>query len=120
MSGTDIHLFPLQEFEFWSDVAPKTVESFKRLAKTGYFDGLAFHRIIPGFVIQGGDPNTKVCLLPNSKSASATAIVQGFSVSKLHAGLMVRPAPHRSQKGYGPDGTLKDADINQVRKWGTG
>ena len=36
------------EFEFWSDVAPKTVENFKSLAKTGYFDGQAFHRIIKG------------------------------------------------------------------------
>jgi len=47
------------EFEFWPDVAPKTVESFKKLAKTGYFDGQAFHRVIKGFVIQGGDPNSK-------------------------------------------------------------
>ena len=41
-------------------VAPKTVENFKKLANEGYFDGQAFHRIIPGFVIQGGDPNSKV------------------------------------------------------------
>ena len=45
--------------EFWSDVAPKTVENFKKLAKQGFFDGTAFHRIMPGFMIQGGDPNTK-------------------------------------------------------------
>jgi len=48
------------EFEFWSDVAPKTVDNFEALAKTGYFDGQAFHRVIKGFVIQGGDPNTKL------------------------------------------------------------
>lgn len=47
-------------FEFWPEVAPKTVANFKKLAKEGYFDGQAFHRIIKGFVIQGGDPNTKV------------------------------------------------------------
>jgi len=47
-------------FEFWPEVAPETVKNFKKLAKTGYFDGQAFHRIIKGFVIQGGDPNTKV------------------------------------------------------------
>ena len=47
-------------FELWDDVAPKHVESFLKLAKTGFFDGGAFHRIIPGFVIQGGDPNVKV------------------------------------------------------------
>lgn len=45
--------------EFWPDVAPKTVESFKKLAKEGYFDGTAFHRIIAGFMAQGGDPLTK-------------------------------------------------------------
>ena len=48
------------QFELWDDVAPKHVESFLKLAKQGFFDGGAFHRIIPGFVIQGGDPNVKV------------------------------------------------------------
>lgn len=45
--------------EFWSDVAPKTVENFKKLAREGYYDGTAFHRIVKGFMIQGGDPLTK-------------------------------------------------------------
>ena len=44
----------------YDDLAPKHVESFLSLAKQGFFDGGAFHRIIPGFVIQGGDPNAKV------------------------------------------------------------
>jgi peptidyl-prolyl cis-trans isomerase B (cyclophilin B) len=45
--------------EFWGDVAPKTVENFKKLAKDGFYNGTAFHRIIKGFMIQGGDPLTK-------------------------------------------------------------
>ena len=45
--------------EFWSDVAPNHVENFKKLAKEGFYDGTAFHRVIKGFMIQGGDPNSK-------------------------------------------------------------
>jgi peptidyl-prolyl cis-trans isomerase B (cyclophilin B) len=45
--------------EFWSDAAPKTIENFKKLAKQGFYDGTCFHRVIKGFMIQGGDPLTK-------------------------------------------------------------
>ena len=44
---------------FWPDVAPKTVENFKKLARDKFYDGTAFHRIIKGFMIQGGCPNTR-------------------------------------------------------------
>ncbi|HSG74287.1 MAG TPA: peptidylprolyl isomerase, partial [Nitrosopumilaceae archaeon] len=44
--------------EFKDDIAPNTVQNFKKLAKSGFYDGTIFHRIVPEFVIQGGDPNT--------------------------------------------------------------
>ena len=44
------------ELEFFPEEAPKTVENFKKLAEQGFYDGVTFHRVIPGFVSQGGDP----------------------------------------------------------------
>lgn len=43
--------------KFYANDAPELTKNFIELAKTGYYDGLTFHRIVPGFVIQGGDPN---------------------------------------------------------------
>jgi peptidyl-prolyl cis-trans isomerase B (cyclophilin B) len=45
--------------KLYPDVAPNHVENFIKLAKSGFYDGTIFHRVIPGFMIQGGDPNTK-------------------------------------------------------------
>ena len=47
------------QFELLPDIAPETVRNFIKLAKSGFYDGTLFHRVIPGFMIQGGDPNTK-------------------------------------------------------------
>lgn len=47
------------QIKLYSDVAPNHVENFIKLAKSGFYDGTIFHRVIPGFMIQGGDPNTK-------------------------------------------------------------
>ena len=47
------------KFSLMSDIAPETVRNFSQLAKSGFYNGTLFHRIIPGFMIQGGDPNTK-------------------------------------------------------------
>ena len=47
------------ELEFLEDVAPGHVKNFKDLANKGFYDGTIFHRVIPGFMIQGGDPNSK-------------------------------------------------------------
>ena len=47
------------EIAFFPDVAPGHVDNFKKLAGEGFYDGTIFHRVIPGFMIQGGDPNSK-------------------------------------------------------------
>ena len=53
------------KFSLLPDIAPETVRNFVTLTKNGLYDGTLFHRVIPGFMIQGGDPNTKD---PNKKS----------------------------------------------------
>ena len=47
------------KFSLMPDIAPETVRSFSKLVKSGFYSGTLFHRVIPGFMIQGGDPNTK-------------------------------------------------------------
>lgn len=51
--------FGEMEIKFFPELAPKHVENFIKLAKSGFYNGTIFHRVIPGFMIQGGDPNTK-------------------------------------------------------------
>lgn len=46
-------------FELLPNLAPETVRNFMNLARSSFYDGTLFHRVIPGFIIQGGDPNTK-------------------------------------------------------------
>ncbi len=51
--------FGSMELRFFPEVAPGHVDNFISLAKKGFYDGTTFHRVIPGFMIQGGDPNSK-------------------------------------------------------------
>jgi peptidyl-prolyl cis-trans isomerase B (cyclophilin B) len=60
MSTTNIETnFGKISFKLLPELAPETVRNFEKLAKSGFYDGTLFHRVIPGFMIQGGDPNTK-------------------------------------------------------------
>ena len=60
MSKAEIHTAKgVMKVSFYDEDAPGTVENFIKLAKSGYYDGLTFHRVIPDFVIQGGCPNTR-------------------------------------------------------------
>ena len=53
--------------ELFQDDAPGTVENFRKLVEEGYYDGIVFHRVIPEFVVQGGDPLTKTLPLTDSR-----------------------------------------------------
>ena len=55
------------ELEFLNEKAPGHVKNFLDLARKGFYDGTTFHRVIPGFMIQGGDPNTKDTKAPRSQ-----------------------------------------------------
>jgi len=54
------------ELKFFPEVAPNHVNNFIELAKKGVYDGTTFHRVIPGFMIQGGDPNSTSPTNPNT------------------------------------------------------
>lgn len=64
---TDLGKFVL---EFYPDAAPNHVANFKKLAREGVYDGVLFHRVIPGFVVQAGDPKTKDPSVPKSEYGS--------------------------------------------------
>jgi len=62
-------------FKLLPDLAPETVRNFEKLSKSGFYNGTLFHRVIPGFMIQGGDPNTK-----NSEKSSWGTGGPGYAI----------------------------------------
>ena len=70
----DIHI------KLYPDVAPNHVKSFIKLAKSGFYDGTIFHRVIPGFMIQGGDPNTKNSLRKDTYGQGGPKDEKGNSI----------------------------------------
>jgi cyclophilin family peptidyl-prolyl cis-trans isomerase len=70
-------------FMFYEKDAPKHVANFKKLASSGFYDGTTFHRVIPGFMIQGGDPNSKDADRSNDGlGGSGTNVPAEFNANK--------------------------------------
>jgi peptidyl-prolyl cis-trans isomerase B (cyclophilin B) len=77
--------------ELYPDEAPGTVANFEKLAKDGFYDGIIFHRVIPDFVVQGGDPLTKEGGLSNPRVGTGGP---GYKIKCETAG-----NPHRHEDG---------------------
>ena len=85
------------EIELMPDAAPKTVENFTELVKAGFYDGLTFHRIIPGFMIQGGDP------LGNGMGGSERNIVGEFKANGFNNPLKHTRGVISMARAYNPN-----------------
>jgi peptidyl-prolyl cis-trans isomerase B (cyclophilin B) len=77
--------FGEMELKLYSDLAPKHVENFIKLAKSGFYNGTIFHRVIPGFMIQGGDPNTKYSLRKDTFGQGGPKDEKGNARSSVHS-----------------------------------
>jgi peptidyl-prolyl cis-trans isomerase B (cyclophilin B) len=77
--------------ELYEKEAPKTVENFERLANDGYYDGIRFHRVIPDFVVQGGDPLSRDLPVGNAKV--------GTGGPGYHIDCETQGNPHKHQLG---------------------
>lgn len=100
------------KIKFFSDVAPGHVENFKKLAKDGFYDGTSFHRVIPNFMIQGGDPLSKA---PNDRSLHGTG-GPGYTIDaefndKSHKRGMVSMARSSDPNSAGSQFFICTADV---------
>ena len=87
----------IMEFELYPDIAPITVQNFVDLCQSGFYDGLTFHRIIQGFMIQGGDPKG------NGTGGSGKQIKGEFSANGIKNDLNhTRGVISMARKGYNP------------------
>jgi len=73
---------------FFEDKAPKHVEAFKKLVRDGFYDGIKFHRVIPGFMVQGGDPNTKTGAGPVGTGGPGYTLKAEFNDVKHTRGIL--------------------------------
>jgi peptidyl-prolyl cis-trans isomerase B (cyclophilin B) len=85
------------KLELDKDAAPKTVANFERLVSEGFYDGLTFHRIIPGFMIQGGDP------LGNGMGGSEENIVGEFAQNGHNNPIKHTRGVISMARAYGPN-----------------
>ena len=97
-------------FELLSEVAPQTVENFEKLGAQGFYDGTRFHRVIPDFMIQGGDPNSRDKDPRNDgQGGPGYAIADEFSSLSHHRGT-VSMANHGQPNSAGSQFFIVHAD----------
>ena len=97
--------------ELYPDIAPKTVANFVKLAKEGFYDGLIFHRVIPGFMIQGGDPQGTGY---GGSKATVVKSVCHLAESRIFGGMDVADAI-AAVKRDGNDKPYEDQVIKTIR-----
>lgn len=97
------------KIELYPDIAPKTVENFVSLVEKGFYDGLTFHRIIPGFMIQGGDPDGNGCGGPGY-SIYGEFLANGFNNTLSHTNGVISMARASNPNSAGSQFFLMHGD----------
>ncbi len=113
------------KFVLYPDITPKNCANYTKLVKTGFYNGLTFHRVDPGFVVQGGDPegtgrggpgwktpNEKNGPLKHNRGAVAMANAGRDTAGSQFYFVISKPAPHLDEKD--PDGVNKYTIFGQV------